>query len=168
MYHGKLSWSFKEDKCGWMPLGTGSMFKRKWGTLNREFLFAAVTGFGLPRAEYIELYSRITTHESSLHTHNTGCSDLKQTYPKVSPCRCLHLSSSLCSGWPHSAPQKSQASSSTSSLLSHWLNSGLHSRRGGDTVHLHKSKDHITYCGTVCSSQSVLCCWCQTVTALEV
>lgn len=72
----------------------------------------------------------------------------------MSPCRCLHWGSSLYSGWPHSAPPKSQASSSTSSLLSRWLSSGLHSRRGGGTVHLHNSKVHITYCAAVYSSPS--------------
>lgn len=74
-----------------------------------------------------------------------------QTYPAASPCRCLRLGSSLCSGWPHNAPLKSQASSSTSSLLSHWLSSGLHSHRGGGTVHLHSGKVCITYCSAMCT-----------------
>lgn len=77
-----------------------------------------------------------------------------KTYPGVSPCRCLHLSSSLYSGWPRSVRRKSQASSSTSSPLSHWLSSGLHSHRAGGTVHLHKHKTYITNCAAVCSRRS--------------
>lgn len=86
--------------------------------------------------------------------------NLRWTYPGTSPCRCLHLDNSLYSGWPHSAPLKSQASSSTSSLLSHWPNSVLHSRKQGDTVHLHKDK--ITSCAAVCNNSATVpdvACW---------
>lgn len=94
------------------------------------------------------------TRKSSLFTCTTLDVCLQWTYPGVSPCTCPHLGSSLYSGWPHNVPLKSQASSSTSSLLSRWLNTGLHSHRGGGTVHLHSHKAYVTYCAAMRSSQS--------------
>lgn len=69
---------------------------------------------------------------------------LRWTHPGENLCTCLHSGSSLYSGWPRSAPPKSQASSSTSSLPSRWLNSGLHSRRGVGTARLHNQKVSVT------------------------
>ena len=59
-----------------------------------------------------------------------------ETHPGESPCRCLRLGSSLYSGSPHISLQRSQASSNTASLPSHWPGSGHRSRRAVDRAPL--------------------------------
>lgn len=91
---------------------------------------------------YLLLYSREIKAVPTGNGSSQLC--LRWTHPGENLCTCLHSGSSLYSGWPRSAPPKSQASSSTSSLPSRWLNSGLHSRRGVGTARLHNQKVSVT------------------------
>lgn len=152
----------KEDRCSWMSL-SGQMRGKNMVCDWIKSMAISVSNIILVK----QYFWWAMTQKSSLPLCSlAGSSKLQQSYPLVSPCRCLHLSSSPCSGWPHSAPLKSQASSSTSSLLSHWPSSGLHFRRGDDTVHLHNSKDHISHCAAVCTSHKVCDTVCPAVCAM--